>query len=183
MRAYASGRMTVPEEVFMNAHHILPPITLAANDYNRLLFTVMMQQVQGRRTTDFLLAELRRAEVCHPADLPKDVVSTNCRVIYRVDDEPKTQAHLLVHPDDLIWTGAEVSVATPLGTALLGLRIGDRMSFRETNGTVHEVVVEGIGLRFLDGGSTVMRIRSTPVREHRGDHAADQQPEPDPTRS
>ena len=63
--------------------------------------------------------------------LPEDVVSTNCRVIYRIDDEPKSRAHLLVHPEDLIWTGAEISVTTPLGTALLGLRIGDRMSFVE----------------------------------------------------
>jgi regulator of nucleoside diphosphate kinase len=140
----------------MNTQHELPPITLAANDYNRLLFTAMIQQENSRLTPDFLLKELRRAEVCHPAALPEDVVSTNCRVIYRIDDEPKSRAHLLVHPDDLIWPGAEISVTTPLGTALLGLRVGDRMSFVE-EGKVHEVFVEGIGLRFLDNGSTVTR--------------------------
>jgi regulator of nucleoside diphosphate kinase len=140
----------------MNTQPALPPITLAANDYNRLLFTAMIRQKHNRRAPNFLLKELRRAEVCHPAALPEDVVSTNCRVIYRVDDEPKSRAHLLVHPEDLIWPGAEISVTTPLGTALLGLRIGDRMSFVE-DGTFHEVYVEGIGLRFLDDGSTVTR--------------------------
>jgi regulator of nucleoside diphosphate kinase len=149
--------MTVPEEVFMDAQHHLPPITLATCDYNRLLFTAMLQNEHGRGTTNFLLEELRRAEVCHPSDLPEDVVSTNCRVIYRVDDEPKSRVHLLVHPDDLIWPGAEVSVATPLGTALLGLRVGDRMPFLDDDGQTHEVFVEGIGLRFLDNDSTVMR--------------------------
>ena len=142
----------------MNTQHDLPPITLATNDYNRLLFTAMIRQKHIRRTPDFLLAELRRAEVCHPAALPEDVVSTNCRVIYRIDDEPKSRAHLLVHPEDLIWTGAEISVTTPLGTALLGLRVGDRMSFVEDDGQVHEVFVEGIGLRFLDDGRMVTRI-------------------------
>jgi regulator of nucleoside diphosphate kinase len=44
-----------------------------------------------------------------------------------------------------------------LGTALLGLRVGDRMSFVD-NGTLHEVFVEGIGFRFLDDGTTVTRI-------------------------
>jgi regulator of nucleoside diphosphate kinase len=140
----------------MNAQHRLPPITLAANDYNRLLFTAMFRQNQNRRTPDFLLKELRRAKVCHPAALPEDVVSTNCRVIYRIDDEPKSRAHLLVHAEDLTWPGAEISVTTPLGTALLGLRVGDRMSFLE-NGKIHEVYVESIGLRFLDDGSTVTR--------------------------
>jgi regulator of nucleoside diphosphate kinase len=150
--------MAVSEEVFMNAHHDLPPITLAASDYNRLLFTAMIRNERTRSMTDFLLEELRRAEVCHPADLPDDVVSTNCRVIYRVDAEPKSRAHLLVHPDDLIWPGAEISVAAPLGTALLGLRVGDRMPFLDEDGETHEVFVEGIGLRFLDDGSTVTRI-------------------------
>ncbi|MBM1173516.1 GreA/GreB family elongation factor [Microvirga arabica] len=141
----------------MNAQHDLPPIILAANDYNRLLFTAMIRQKHSRRTPDFLLTELRRAEVCHPAALPEDVVSTNCRVIYRIDDEPKSRAHLLVHPDELIWPGAEVSVATPLGTALLGLRVGDRMPFQDDDGQTHEVFVEGIGLRFLDDGPLVTR--------------------------
>jgi regulator of nucleoside diphosphate kinase len=139
----------------MNAQHDLPPIILATNDYNRLLFTAMVRQKHSRRTPDFLLTELRRAEVCHPAALPDDVVSTNCRVIYRIDDEPKSRAQLLVHPDDLIWPGAEVSVATPLGTALLGLRVGDRMPFLDDDYQTHEVFVEGIGLRFLDDGPLV----------------------------
>lgn len=48
-------------------------------------------------------------------------------------------------------------MTTPLGTALLGLRFGEGMLFAD-NGTVHKVSVEGIGLRFLDDGSTVTRI-------------------------
>jgi regulator of nucleoside diphosphate kinase len=116
----------------------------------------MIRHKHNRRASNFLLKELRRARVCHPAALPEDVVSTNCRVIYRIDDEPKSRAHLLVHSEDLIWPSAEISVMTPLGTALLGLRVGDRMSFEE-DGKLHEVCVEGIGLRFLDDGSTVTR--------------------------
>jgi regulator of nucleoside diphosphate kinase len=140
----------------MSMQQELPPITLAANDYNRLLFTAMIQKKDNRSASDFLLKELRRAKVCHPAELPEDVVSTNCRVIFRIDDEAKSRSHLLAHPDDLISPGTEISVTTPLGTALLGLRVGDRMPFVE-EGTVHEVVVEGIGLRFLDDGTAITR--------------------------
>jgi regulator of nucleoside diphosphate kinase len=157
-RAGALPREDRSEEKFMNAQHQLPPITLATCDYNRLLFTAMMRSEHGPRTTDFLLQELRRAEIYHPAALPEDAVSLNCRVMYRVD-EPKPQAHLLVHPDDLIWPGAEISVATPLGTALLGLRVGDRMPFLDDEGGAHEVFVEGVGLRFLDDRTTVTRTR------------------------
>lgn len=137
----------------MNMQHDLPPITLATCDYNRLMFVAMIGQKQQRPGTDFLLAELRRAELCHPAALPEDIVSTNCRVFYRVDREPETRVHVLVHPDDLIWPGAEVSVATPIGTALLGLAAGDRMPFLDTDGRLQEVYVEGVGPRFLDGAA------------------------------
>ena len=77
-------------------------------------------------------------------------------MIFRIDDELASRAHLLVHPEDLIWPGAEISVTTPLGTALLGLRVGNRMSFVEED-TVHEVAVEGVGLRFLDDGKAITR--------------------------
>jgi regulator of nucleoside diphosphate kinase len=150
---------------FMNAPFDLPPITLASCDYNRLLFTVMMGQRQDDPVFAFLLSELRRAEVCHPAILPEEVVSANCRVIYRVDDEPRTRAHLLVHPEDLTWPGAEVSVTTPLGAALIGLSVGDRMPYTEIDGSRHEVLVEGIGLRFLDDGLISARAPARPRRD------------------
>lgn len=157
----------------MNARHDLPPITLASCDYNRLLFTAMMSQGQDDLVLEFLLSELRRAEVCHPAALPEEVVSANCRVIYRIDDETKTRAHLLVHPEDLIWPGAEIAVTTPLGAALIGLSVGDRMPYTEQDGSRHEVMVEGIGLRFLDDGLISTAARAAAVRRYSSPPFAD----------
>jgi regulator of nucleoside diphosphate kinase len=134
----------------MMASHDLPPITIATCDYNRLMFTAVMGRRRGDRNADFLLSELRRATLCHVDDLPDDVISTNCRVIYRIDGGPKKHADLLVHPEDMKWPGAELSVTTPLGIALLGLRIGDRMPYPlDEKSPEHEVMVEGVGWRFL----------------------------------
>jgi regulator of nucleoside diphosphate kinase len=154
------------EEEFMSAPIDLPAITLASCDYNRLLFTAAMGQGGADPVIEFLLAELRRAQVCHPAALPEDVVSANCRVIYRVDGESKTRAHLLVHPEDLIWPGAEIAITTPLGAALIGLTVGDRMPYTEQDGSRREVLVEGIGLRFLDDGLTSTAARANAVRRY-----------------
>jgi regulator of nucleoside diphosphate kinase len=138
----------------MNAHRELPPITLTTSDYNNLLFTAVLSRQLGNPDAEFLMAEVRRAFVCHPDDLPDDLVSTNCLVIYRIDGEPKTDARLLVHPKDLIFPSAELSVMTPLGTALLGLRVGDRMPYRAADGQPQqEVTVEGIGMRLVGEGT------------------------------
>lgn len=152
----------------MNACRALPPITLASCDYNRLLFTVMLAPSPGEPALSFLLSELRRANVCHPAALPEEVVSTNCRVIYRVDAEPSTRAHLLVHPADLIWPGAEISVISALGSALIGLSVGDRMPYVEADGSRHEVWVEGIGWRFIDDGLISSGARAAEGRRAAG---------------
>lgn len=149
----------------MSAHHDLPAITVATCDYDRLLFSAGLARRCGHPSAEFLLAELQRATLCQPEELPEDVVSTNCRVIYRVDDDPKVRAHLLVHPDDLMWPGAEISVMSPLGAALLGLRVGDRMRYRgEGDDREHEVCVEGVGMRFLDSGLAWRDERAGPVR-------------------
>jgi transcription elongation GreA/GreB family factor len=138
----------------MYASHSLPPITIATCDYDRLMFTAADVRRLGDRNADFLLSELRRATLCDVEELPEDVVSTNCRVTYRIDGG-KQHAALLVHPDDMRRTGAELSVTTPLGIALLGLRCGDRMPYPVGGADPqHEVVLEGVGWRFLDDRSS-----------------------------
>ena len=133
----------------MNTAIGLPQVTIATHDYNRLMSVAAMNRHQRKPHRRFLMSELRRAFLCHPDALPDDVVLTNAKVTYRIDGG-RPMAHVLVHPQDLLWPGAELSVLTPLGTALLGLRVGDRMPFRTSrDGPVHEVAVEDVRFRLL----------------------------------
>jgi regulator of nucleoside diphosphate kinase len=140
------------EEVFVNLHTALPPITVTSDDYSRLMMTAMVSRELGNPHAEFLLSELRRATLCHPEDLPTDVVSLDSRVTYRVDGAPLRRTRLLVHPENLVWPGAEVGATTPLGIALLGLRPGDRMRFPGT-GRTREVLVEAVGLGLHELGT------------------------------
>jgi transcription elongation GreA/GreB family factor len=134
----------------MNTAVDLPQITLATHDYNRLMSFAAMDRHRGWSRCEILMSELRRASLCHSDALPDDVVSTNAKVTYRINGSGRPMAHVLVYPEDLLWPGAELPVTTPLGTALLGLRVGDRMPFRTSgNGPWHEVVVEDVQFRLL----------------------------------
>src|SRR4051812_12242110 len=108
----------------MNRTVDLPQITIATHDYNRLMSVAARDRQQRRPHLQFLMSELRRAALCHPDALPEDVVSTNAKVTYRLNGG-KPMAHVLVYPEDMLWPGAELSVLTPLGIALIGLRVGD----------------------------------------------------------
>ena len=132
--------------------HELPPITVTTRDFDRLVAFGLDAHLRGDGHADFLLTELKRATLCRPERLPAQVVSANCRVLYRLDEEMGIRAHFLVHPNDLDERDEGLSLASPLGTALLGLRVGDRMPFRDNRlGTQHVVTVEAIGWRLSDG--------------------------------
>jgi regulator of nucleoside diphosphate kinase len=93
--------------------------------------------------TEALASELSRARVVPARALPPDVVTMNSRVEYC--DESRRPAELaLVYPWDADPKRGEVSVLAPLGTALLGLHVGDTISWKSPSGRVHRWTVLGL---------------------------------------
>jgi len=75
-------------------------------------------------------------------------VTLDTFVTYRLAGEGASDKRMLIHPDDCMWPPAEVSVLTPLGLSLLGLRPGDRMPLIGSDGPMDAwVEVEDVGPR------------------------------------
>jgi regulator of nucleoside diphosphate kinase len=72
---------------------------------------------------DWLLHELERASVVPDAAIPSDVVRMNSTVLFRTigGDERSVE---LVFPRDADIAAGKISVLTPVGSALIGLRAG-----------------------------------------------------------
>ena len=79
---------------------------------------------KNAKECEALEAELDRAEVVAPTDVPQDVVTMNSRV--RFVDESTGEEHeaTLVYPFDANVDEWRISVLAPIGAALLGLSIG-----------------------------------------------------------
>lgn len=134
----------------MNARQELPPIVMTTQDHRRLMRTAQDLAGQFHPLAAPLLRELDRAVLCAPDELPDDVVSLDTFVTYRLNDGSPSEKRMLIHPDDGMWPLAEVSVLTPLGLALLGLRVGDRMPVIGSEGAPDtSVAVEAIGPRVV----------------------------------
>jgi hypothetical protein len=84
----------------------------------------------------FLRAEVHRAIVTDQTD--EDVVRLNAWVTYRVD-WTATESRIIVHPDDYLPGGPYLSVLSPLGAALIGIRVGDHMPFLDSGKRPHLV--------------------------------------------
>jgi regulator of nucleoside diphosphate kinase len=88
-----------------------------------------------------IYALLERAEAVAPERVPPDVVTMNSRVAVRDGRGDGVDVYVLAYPE---YHGPRpVYVLSPLGSALLGAREGERVEYRGANGT-RSAVLEAI---------------------------------------
>ena len=90
---------------------------------------------RDQRYVDALRRQLERAEVVAPAEIPADVVTMNSQVRVRDLGSGKVTVYTLVFPRDADFSRNRISILAPIGTALLGLRVGDVIEWKVPAGT------------------------------------------------
>lgn len=86
-----------------------------------------------------LQEELDRAEIVEPGEIPPTVVTMNSTVRFVIDPSGEEFCLTLVYPKDLTGDGDRISVLAPVGSALLGLAVGDRIEWPRPGGGVLKV--------------------------------------------
>jgi regulator of nucleoside diphosphate kinase len=112
-----------------------PPITLSSLDLERIeaLLEKQAAPVPGREALE---AELDRADVLDPKDMPPNVVTMNSTVRFTLLESGKTNTLTLVYPKEMDGSGEKVSIFAPVGIALLGLAVGDEFQMPSPTGQV-----------------------------------------------
>ena len=73
--------------------------------------------------------ELTKAEVVTPVGIPPDVITMNSRVCLQDMDSGEDLVYTLVFPGDADVESGKISVLAPIGTAMIGYRSGDRITW------------------------------------------------------
>ena len=101
-----------------------PPITLFEAEADTLYELAWAARGRSQMSAALLLEELSRAEFCARDHLPADVVTMQSEVVF-VDEESGEEHRVhLVYPRDADMERNRLSVLTPVGAALIGLRRG-----------------------------------------------------------
>lgn len=108
---------------------------------DRMLDSLPATQAAAR---DALLDELGRAALAEPWEMPPDVVTMNSRVRFSFDGADEEVAMTLTYPKDMGANADQLSILTPVGTALLGLKTGDSIRWQRPDGAMFELTVRGI---------------------------------------
>jgi regulator of nucleoside diphosphate kinase len=96
----------------------------------RILATELAHIAGPREHLDDLCAELQRAKIVAPAEVPPDVVTMNSTVRLRDLDTSELETYTLVYPYDANIAQHRLSIFAPIGTAILGYRVGDIVQWR-----------------------------------------------------
>jgi regulator of nucleoside diphosphate kinase len=91
----------------------------------RLLESALNLFRHDRPYLDALKQELEAAKVVQGEDIPRDLVTLNSRIHIRDLDTGKQMVCSVVFPKDSNVSDDRLSVLSPIGTAVLGRRVGD----------------------------------------------------------
>lgn len=107
-------------------------IYVTVNDAKRLealLEVAKRSQYYGSNDLKKLGAELNRATIVASKDIPQDVITMNSTVHLLDLGTKEEMTYTLVFPDAADITEGKISVLAPIGTAMLGYRVGDTISW------------------------------------------------------
>lgn len=121
----------------MNKKQRTSSIYVTEPDYHRL--SGLIETTRERNGVDIeylnkLEAELDRAEIVDPKDIPENVMTMRSRV--RLKDLVTGQANIysLVFPREADSNEGKMSILAPIGTAILGYKSGDTIEWSVPSG-------------------------------------------------
>lgn len=113
---------------------IAPPIIVSSRDFNRLEQLLDSPALRRLPAAMALTEELNRAEVVPPDKIPAGVVTMHSTV--ECEDEITSDRHTLtlVYPNEANVGTGHVSILAPVGSALLGLSLGQSIDWSAPDG-------------------------------------------------
>jgi regulator of nucleoside diphosphate kinase len=122
---------------------LAPAITLGQADHAKLSDLAQAGLNRMPEVAERLLDELDRAKVVADDKLPEGIARMGSRITYRTNDGAE-QTVTLVYPAEADISQGRISVMTPIGTALIGLKAGQSITWRDRADKRHKLTVEAV---------------------------------------
>lgn len=116
-----------------------PTLVLTAADYERLQHLITGADSPEAEQLDL---ELARAQIVAPDEIAQDVVTMNSEVVYEDIVSHVRRQVRVVYPKDVDVDKRWVSVLAPLGSALIGMRVGQEIEWAMPRGVRRLRIVE-----------------------------------------
>lgn len=88
--------------------------------------------------------ELGRADIVADADFPADVVTIGSTVTFKDKDTEEDTTVTLVYPQEASVDDMRISVLSPMGSALIGLAVGEEIEWPLPSGKKRKIRVTAV---------------------------------------
>ncbi len=116
-------------------------ITMTEKDYLRIQHLL---SVQTNLDNEDLEIELDRARVISDYEVPHDLVTMNSKIRFEILQSKKEMVITLVYPHEANSEAGMISILAPLGTALIGLRVGQNINWMFPDGETKTLKIQEI---------------------------------------
>lgn len=115
-----------PRDIYITQHDL--------TRLKQLLQAGLGSSERDRESLESLQGELDRAHIVEPTAVPPDVVTMNSRVRLTDLETNEEKIFTLVFPSEANLEQQKISILAPVGTAVLGYRVGDAVEWRVPDG-------------------------------------------------
>ncbi|KKC27085.1 nucleoside diphosphate kinase regulator [Sphingomonas sp. SRS2] len=119
-----------------------PPIHMIDSEADALAALAIAARDRVRQVSDLLLAEIDRAIIHRPGEIPPDAITMNARVEF--SDEASgggARTVQLVYPGQADIALDRISILTPVGAGLIGLRQGQSILWPDREGRERRLTI------------------------------------------
>lgn len=125
-----------------SADESVAPIVVSEPELERL--TELLRAARTNDVDERLGEELERALVVPSTEIPPDIVTMNSRVTFVDAATGATSTVVLVYPHDADAASGRLSVFAPMGAALLGLAVGQSITWDLPHGRTRTIRVTAV---------------------------------------
>ena len=108
-------------------------IYITENDFRRLHDMMSQGGTNGSKDQTYLQSleqELARATIVPSDKIPRDVITMHSRTHLQDLDTKEDMTYTLTFPDEADAAANKISVLAPIGTALIGYKVGDTITWK-----------------------------------------------------
>ena len=112
-------------------------IYITDNDMKRLKELILVAREFGNESEKYLEElenELERGKVVKSQNIPNTIITMNSKIRLLDIDTQEEMVYRLVFPNNADANEGKVSILAPIGTALLGYKVGDIIEWRVPGG-------------------------------------------------
>lgn len=121
-----------------------PPVHMIDAEADALTDLAIGVEKRMPQVSDLLMREIGRATIHQLRHIPRDVVTMNSEVDFVDEANGQVRSIRLVYPSDADIASGRISILTPIGAGLIGMRAGNAILWPDRDGNERALTIQAV---------------------------------------